>query len=647
MKFIKYIFCLLIISININAKDTTSSVDLDHNQLIDKKLKRAIIEFEAALHSNQVIPSDSIAMLYNRASIYAKQNNQPDLYFQLWNDFVEVTYTINRNVQAMHIESAACLEDAKAMKNAAGLIYALHCKARAYGIGERNDLALKHIEQCLLSLEGMSEEECKHLDVHINMPHILTDKIYCLLCLDSIAGVEQLIKEVESMDKSSITNNNLLIDKALYIATTKADTATAINLVEKAYDVIERYRPQKNKVHILVNIYRLSRNYKRELEFIKSCNLNDVDIYTRKYILSEQIDLLYRFNANKREIANAHSVLNQTIEQIKAIETQSAIDTYAHKMNQQEMAAERQQLQNELNKQKTSTSWQILISIMVIALVLIIFITYITRSNLRLRNYQSVLKKQNEELRETEEQLTNDIREMNASNDLKSAFLKNMSRDIQTPLNEIVQSCERLDAETNNDPELNKLTKIINNQSVQLEKIINDVMTISDLDNTMEVVNYEQVSLNELCNEIVQDVRGSIAVNVELIFNSWQDERPIQTSRKYLSLIVKHLLQNAAKFTQSGSVSLSIKTNEANDAAVIVVKDTGIGISEDHRNDIFDRFNKISEFSQGVGLGLSICAKAAELINAEITLAASTFVDNATQSNPSGATFVLTVPINN
>ena len=112
-----------------------------------------------------------------------------------------------------------------------------------------------------------------------------------------------------------------------------------------------------------------------------------------------------------------------------------------------------------------------------------------------------------------------------------------------------------------------------------------------------------------------------------------------------LHIIIKNLLQNALKFTPHGTITMSIVTNHDKKQVEIVVQDTGIGIPENRQREIFDRFAKISEFSQGVGLGLSICAKAAELIDAKLTLVSSTSAENATVYTPSGSIFMLSIAL--
>lgn len=99
--------------------------------------------------------------------------------------------------------------------------------------------------------------------------------------------------------------------------------------------------------------------------------------------------------------------------------------------------------------------------------------------------------------------------------------------------------------------------------------------------------------------------------------------------------VLINLLSNAGKFTETGSITLSLHKDDSNKEVRIMVSDTGVGIPEDKRAKVFERFEKLNEYSQGTGLGLSICKLIVEHFNGKI------WVD---QDYKEGARFIFTIP---
>ncbi len=647
---IKYIICLLCICTSIFAQnDDQSNIDIKMSssiEAIEEKLKDAIREFENALKKHNSIPRDSIDMLYNKARTYSKYNNDYNLYFSLWNEYVNATCIRTANIQEMLIESAQCIAEAEQLKKPLGHIYALHCQAYAYAYSNNPKIAVNVINQCIKIMQGLTEEDRKYIDVNINMTHLNIDKVRYMLYMGVTDGVEELIRAAENENTTNQSKNEIKVAKAIYIAATEHDTTTAIQLIESAYNAPENELPMYPKVEFYINAYKASGNYQRCLDYINNFEgLKDEGIYTRKYILQEQAQILEHLGNNKKALLSTLIELNHTNDRIKKLESQNASKTFAEKMRQKDVIWKHNLLQNQLYEQKTQTSKRLLVLLIITAVILLLFVTYITRRNRKLKNYKSVLNSQNAELRDTELQLTNDIRNINALNNLKSSFLKNMTQNVRKPLNKILESCELLSAKTSNNPGLNQFMKLINTQNVLLEKIINDVITISELDSSEKIEKKLLPSLNALCQSIIDDVKSSIPNDVVLFFNQWQNEQPLMTSELYLRMIIKNLIQNSLKFTPHGTITISIATNEKNKTVDVTIRDTGIGIPENKQHEIFERFSKISEFSQGVGLGLPICAKAAELIDAKLTLVSSTSAENATVDTPSGSVFMLSISL--
>lgn len=190
------------------------------------------------------------------------------------------------------------------------------------------------------------------------------------------------------------------------------------------------------------------------------------------------------------------------------------------------------------------------------------------------------------------------------SDRLKSAFLANMSHEIRTPLNAIVGFSDIL-TETYDMDERKQYMTIIRQNNDLLLQLISDVLDISKIESGTVSITNSDVDVNTVCKEIVRSNSIKTSATVELIFDRYSDLCTIHTDKNKLVQILTNFIGNAIKFTQKGTIKLGYITNE--DSISFYVKDSGIGIEKDKIYFIFDRFVKLDTFSQGSGLGLSIC----------------------------------------
>ncbi len=223
---------------------------------------------------------------------------------------------------------------------------------------------------------------------------------------------------------------------------------------------------------------------------------------------------------------------------------------------------------------------------------------------------------------------------------LKTEFLNNMSHEIRTPMNGIIGFSEMLSNEDISNEKRRYYTRIIQNSSIQLLRIIDDILEISTLETKQEKLVETEFCLNDLLMELFS------------IFNLKSKERNIplylkkqlSDSQSYLisdktklSKIISNLLENALKFTNEGFVEFGYTVE--NDLLKIYVSDTGVGIDPKNHDLIFVRFSQedkeISSKHGGLGLGLSISKENAELLGGVITLESE---------KGKGSTFFVSIP---
>lgn len=226
-------------------------------------------------------------------------------------------------------------------------------------------------------------------------------------------------------------------------------------------------------------------------------------------------------------------------------------------------------------------------------------------------------------LREKNEELTIAWRKAEESDRLKTAFLANMSHEIRTPMNAIVGFSEVLLRPNLSLEKYKYFGSIINEACMQLLSVVNDVIDISKIETNQITLFEDNVNVNEIMKRIVSIFersaeRKKTRLSIDL---SLPDEFSfIKTDETKFSQIINNLISNAIKFTDNGEITLGYKI--ANNRIDCFVRDTGIGISKENQQLIFERFRQVETTASrkygGTGLGLSISKAFVELMGGEI-----------------------------
>ena len=201
----------------------------------------------------------------------------------------------------------------------------------------------------------------------------------------------------------------------------------------------------------------------------------------------------------------------------------------------------------------------------------------------------------------------------------KNMFLSNMSHEVRTPLNAIVGFSAVLtdEDESFDDESRREFSEIIKVNSFQLLKLINDILDFSDFENDNITFNIRTHDAVKLCNEVVETVMASRKLEVEMRFDTDLSVLMLDTDDARLRQVLINLLVNATKFTEQGSIVLELKMADVG-TALFSVTDTGCGIPPEKQHLIFERFEKLNDFVQGSGLGLSICQLIVKYMNGKL-----------------------------
>ena len=215
------------------------------------------------------------------------------------------------------------------------------------------------------------------------------------------------------------------------------------------------------------------------------------------------------------------------------------------------------------------------------------------------------------------------------SDKLKSSFLANMSHEIRTPLNAILGFSALIQDRSTTTEELEEYYKMMETSGNDLMNLIDDILDISRIEANQIKINLQETSVVPLAEEVFRSFKQSLSTQipgnvVTAHFNvpAEKSDYIMYTDPFRLKQILLNILNNAIKFTPTGSIEFCFFPNEAKTQMVFYIKDTGIGIARDQQEKIFERFTKVADIKtklyRGTGLGLSIALKLTQLLKGEI-----------------------------
>ena len=223
------------------------------------------------------------------------------------------------------------------------------------------------------------------------------------------------------------------------------------------------------------------------------------------------------------------------------------------------------------------------------------------------------------------------------SDRMKTAFVQHISHEIRTPLNIITGFAQVIgDPEYNfSDEERKRIIADISRNTTEITNLVNELLELSESESHSEYQLNDDVDVAAICQETVgaceAENKGRLTLSVS---SELPADYRLKSNAAVIRRILDHLMNNALKFTREGSVT--VKVRKDNRQLEIAVEDTGIGIPLDKQEKVFERFYKVDSFVPGIGLGLTVARRSAQLLGGTLT------IDPAYTP---GCRFVLTMPI--
>ena len=249
---------------------------------------------------------------------------------------------------------------------------------------------------------------------------------------------------------------------------------------------------------------------------------------------------------------------------------------------------------------------------------------------IRRRSRKRLLEK-NAELRAAYKQVS-------AADKMRTEFIRNISHEIRTPLNIINGFTQVLTEESMEfDPEERRtIGNTISDNTLQITSLVNKILALANESSQDLISKVEETNALDVCRKAIQGMPHVDATNVEVQFDDQtpEGEKTFVTNGYSLLMMLSYMLENSVKFTEKGHIRLMLGRDDSH--FLFSVEDTGCGIPEDKIDVIFERFMKVDEFKEGLGLGLAYCYETAQKLGGSLKLA---------HTSSEGTTFILSLPI--
>lgn len=475
--------------------------------------------------------------------------------------------------------------------------------------------AIPYVEQALKKLEAYPLEERLHME------RICRDELSELYMLSKDKRAEKQIQQCIDLHRAWLAMDDRFErpyrDTTGYTMRAYSKMLYLRELIskEKATQYYGKCMELARARGDLAEIYSTSARYYQYMEE-----------YERAVAYIDSAVTVYKRNGTKADFASIYAVQSWLYEHLgdykNALEALRESNTIRHNDRVEEAQnslAEMQTLfevgQLELEKSRLANRMKF-IALLAGGVLVLLLVGWSVYQYVMVRRLKQIRR----QLTDANQEITRQSRRATESEKMKTAFINSMCHEIRTPLNAINGFSELLLDDTLDAHTRREFREQIRTNTTALTTLLENMLELSSLVSSEAPLPQTDTDIGLLCAERLEyQKRQSNNPQVEYIFKGG-GEGPciIPTNVFYMTRVIDNLLQNAAKFTAAGSVTLSCEKDDSQRRLRIRVADTGIGIDPDKREWVFERFAKVDPFKPGSGIGLYLCRLIVTRLGGEI-----------------------------
>lgn len=544
-----------------------------------------------------------------RVQEFCRQHGKQELayfYYFVWSSRLITFYIKQGQYNVAVYETRRMLAEAQDEENVQAVADCYRMLANIYLSQEAYEEAYENLRRYLDLLESNHIED-------INLPTQYAVLAQCALELELPDSALVALRRAEALPRRT-NYQHFTVYKAFalyHIARKEFSQAKEyLDRSEELFREDDTMRPYAPGLHYLRRVYyRATKQYDLALEAVRqsqSDTLLDVTNY-QYYTFARDLGDIYYLKGDMRQSAENYRNYIRVADSVRTAETRSATNDFSGILEIARLQGETKELQLDLQRKRLRNTSLITGTLVLLLLLGGLVFAREVRLNRRLKSSEARIRTQNGELKAAGDELLRAKEAAEQANRMKTSFIQSMSHEVRTPLNSIVGFSQVLASQFRGDPAVGEYASIIETSSLNLMRLVDDVLDIAFLDQTEGLPSTDFCELNSCCRECADKVQREVRRGVSLVTEPSGDNPVVFTNPLRIRQVVTHLLHNAAKFTHEGQIVLSCECLEAQRLLRFVVQDTGPGIPEQMREAVFERFVKLDAFSQGTGLGLPVC----------------------------------------
>lgn len=586
--------------------------------------------------------NDSARIFYEKAWPLAKKNSLSKLVHTLSVGLGNIYWESGNYSSGIEflLEAKRYFEKHDALNDKYGLINLIALNYEGLFEYEK---AMYHFREALRIADQLGNEAFVGI-IYSNMGRLLfkqKDYVQALEFLHKGVKIEETEQFIANAAKSYTTIANAYLEIGSTDSSFKyLNRALKYNLKSNDDVGLTRTYVSFGRYYHKIEQYKKSTDYlHKTVELAERIHLNN-ELITSYKLLAKNYEKL-----NQYKTSNHYYILYfELYQKIYDVEKINKITALEHKLKLQTKENEISLLKLNEAKQTKQVLLVTTLATIFIILLLIFFIFYYRKNNnlLKLKNDEIVEQKNN--LEQLNEKLILAEQSVDKADEMKTKFLNNITHEIRTPLNGIV-GFSSLIAESRLSEEKKKETwGVIRQNSETLINTVEGLLKLSMLASNQMNAKKTPLIIHPFLEQLTMEVQQKNdhilknKIHFQYIPERSSKNTEINTDPHILRQIILNLLDNAFKFTLKGNVTIEFKTTE--DQLKVLITDTGIGIEEEYENAIYKQFTKginVPNNSAGLGIGLTISTKMAELIDGNISY------DSELNK---GSIFYLSLPIN-